>query len=105
MARTKGSKNKMTIAVKDAIEHAFKKVNGKNNAGLIKLADEHPAIFYGLVSKCIPAAVSHELKVTIDLGLAIQQNEANLQRLNVIDITPSPTIDANPLITNNNTDE
>ena len=78
-------------AIKERIEQAFKTVNGKRNQGLIKLAKEHPAIFYGLVAKCIPQAVAIDVSHHIDLGALMLEAERNLQRLsqpNTIDVTP-----------------
>lgn len=81
MARTKGAINKMTRDVKAAVEQAFKTVNGKNNAGLIKLSKEQPAIFYGLVAKCIPTAVAVDIKASIDLAGAMLASQEQLQTL------------------------
>jgi hypothetical protein len=81
----KGKPNRLTAAVKDRIEQAFNSVNGKNNEGLIRLAQEHPAIFYGLVSKLVPVQATLALSVvTLDLGLAMQQSQANLEQLQTL---------------------
>ncbi len=85
----KGIPNKLTKAVKDRVEQAFNKVNGPANAGLIQLAQDHPAIFYSLVAKCIPAAVAVSLDHHLDLGLAMRQGK---ERLNVIDNEPTQSI-------------
>ena len=100
----KGVPNKLTAAIKDKLEHAFNTVNGPANAGLIALAADHPAIFYGLVSKLIPvqASVALHLGGGIDLGAAMLQAQQRVERLNALkDITPahvSPnTIDVLPV--------
>ena len=85
----KGIPNKLTKAVKDRVEQAFNTVNGPANAGLIQLAQDHPAIFYSLVAKCIPAAVAVSLDHHLDLGLAMRQGK---ERLNVIDNEPTQSI-------------
>jgi hypothetical protein len=93
MARTKGSKNRMTIAVKDAVQNAFT-IKNKDNKYLLGLADEHPAVFCNLVAKCIPQAVA--LDVThhaLDLGLAMRQAQ---DRLNPINPAPAKVIDHEP---------
>lgn len=95
----KGRPNKLTQAVRDRVEHAFNAVNGPHNAGLIKLADEHPAIFYSLVAKLIPVQASLSLTVVaLDLGQAIRDNQRFLEsHAPPIDVTPSKP--ASPLVT------
>ena len=101
----KGKPNKLTAAVRDRVEQAFNTVNGPNNAGLIRLEKEHPAIFYGLVSKLIPTQASLSVSVvTLDLGAAMLEQQKTLERLNApLDITPDTLTNsnANPLTTNN----
>lgn len=83
-------------AIKERIEQAFKTVNGKRNEGLIKLAKDHPAIFYGLVAKCVPVAVAIDVSHHIDLGALMLEAERNLQRLaspTTIDVTPSQVVE------------
>lgn len=94
-------KGRMNIAIKEAVEFAFNKVNGSDGAGLVKLADTHPAVFYALVSRCIPAAVAVSVSHSFDLGEAMQiaaDNAKRLNALNTIDITPDPLNTAKPLI-------
>lgn len=97
MGSRKGRPNKLTQAVKDRIEQAFNHVNGKNNEGLIALAKEHPAIFYGMVAKLIPAAVAIDVKHTIvNLNDALVEANARAEQLEnerrtLIDITPHNT--------------
>jgi hypothetical protein len=81
----------MTTAIKERVESAFRTINGKENAGLLKLARDHPAIFYGLVAKCIPNAVALTVDHHgLDLGLAIRQGR---ERLNIIDVTPDKVVE------------
>ena len=92
MARTKGAKGKLGVDLRDKISHAFDTVNGPNNAGLIALSKSDPAIFYGLVSRCIPADVSHNVTIAlVSLGDAMQAAQARLADMQgtMIDVTPS----------------
>jgi hypothetical protein len=88
MARKKGDVNKLTKTVKEAVEHAFTKVNDENY--LIWLSREHPAAFCSLVSKCIPTAVAVDIKHTLDLGAAMLEASQRLQQFN-------STIDHEPI--------
>ena len=89
MARTKGSQNKITIAVKDAVEQAFNTVN-RDGKYLVNLANDHPAVFCSLVSRCIPTAVAVDIKHTLDLGAAMLEASQRLQQFN-------STIDHEPI--------
>jgi hypothetical protein len=89
MARTKGSQNKITIAVKDAVEQAFNTVN-RDGKYLVNLANDHPAVFCSLVSKCIPTAVAVDIKHSLDLGAAMLEASQRLQQFN-------STIDHEPI--------
>tara|TARA_R110000751_G_scaffold291097_2_gene397902 strand:- start:55 stop:357 length:303 start_codon:yes stop_codon:yes gene_type:complete len=89
MARTKGSKNKLTLAVKDAVERAFEKVGGEEY--LVWLSREHPQSFVTLISKCIPQQAVLSVEHSVDLGAAMLLAHQRLDQLNekkVIDITP-----------------
>jgi hypothetical protein len=97
VARTKGAQNKITIAVKDAVEHAFRK---KNQQGyLLWLADEHPSVFCALVAKCIPTQLAVDVNHhALNLGVEMARASERLARLNAAPIlehivtpdTPSP---------------
>ena len=109
MSRKPGTQNRMTVDIKNAIEVAFKKKNGKDGTGLLELAEKHPAIFYNLVAKCIPVTASLDIAVTLNLGKAMEQNQLNLDRLQVIegnviatDDTPIHESPAKSLITKDN---
>lgn len=54
--RTKGTPNKLTVKVKDAIAQAFDKVGGVDY--LVKLAKDDPKTFCMLVGKIIPLEVT-----------------------------------------------
>lgn len=53
--RPKGSANKTTTAIKEAVVEAFEKAGGVDY--LVKLASEDPKTFCGLVGKVIPLQV------------------------------------------------
>lgn len=57
--RPKGSVNKLTASVKEAIEAAFHGVGGHEY--LMRQANEHPQAFLILLGKIIPAQVHAEL--------------------------------------------
>jgi hypothetical protein len=79
----------MTVAIKDAVERAFS-IKNKDNEYLLTLADEHPAVFCSLVSKCIPTAVAVDIKHSLDLGAAMLEASQRLQQFN-------STIDHEPI--------
>lgn len=93
MPRRKGSQNKLTVLVKDAVENVFSTVN-EGGVYLTWLSKEHPAAFVSLVGKCIPQAVAIDVKHTFDLGAEMLAAQANLERLSSPD-TPI-TIDHQP---------
>ena len=110
MARKFGDKNKLTIAVKDAVEHAFKTVGGERY--LVTLAKEEPKIFCALLGKCIPAAVAVSVSHHFDLGAAMLAAEETRRRLAgdtqpILELSPdkpdtSEASKAKPLKTNKN---
>lgn len=63
MGRPKGSANKTTRAIKDAITEAFEKAGGVDY--LVKLADSDPKTFCTLVGKVIPLQVEGNLDTAI----------------------------------------
>ena len=98
MARTKGAKNKMTIAIKDAVEHAFSTVN-RDGQYLVTLSKEHPQVFCALVSKCIPTAVAVDVKHHIDLGNAMLEASQRLKDFNLKTIEHTPnTNELTPIV-------
>ena len=60
MGRKKGSLNKTTKTVKDAITEAFERAGGADY--LVKLAKDDPRTFCGLVGKVIPLQVEGDLQ-------------------------------------------
>ena len=97
MSRPKGSKNRITIAVKDQVEASFNRVLKKSSGKYLDdLAYEHPAIWCGLISRCIPAqatlAISHHI---IDLHLAIKDADDRLKLIG--DSSDRTTIELKPI--------
>ena len=94
--RTRG-RGRMTTAIKDAVEHAFRK---KNEQGyLLWLADEHPSVFCSLIAKCIPTQLAVDVNHhALNLGIEMARASERLSRLNAAPIlehisspdTPSP---------------
>ena len=59
--RKKGSQNKITMEIKDAIKAAFEEVGGV--AYLVEQARENPAVFCGLIGKILPKDIKTEITV------------------------------------------
>jgi hypothetical protein len=57
MGRPKGSKNKLSSTIKDAIEKAFDKAGGVEY--LVEMARAQPAAFMGLLAKVLPTQLEH----------------------------------------------
>jgi len=71
--RPKGSPNKITASIKEAIEAAFRGVGGAEY--LMQQARENPQAFMTLLGKIIPAQVQAELTGKDGGPLAIQKIE------------------------------
>lgn len=54
--RTKGTPNKVTATVKEALQAAFDEVGGKDY--LVRIATEEPKAFCALIGKVIPQDVN-----------------------------------------------
>ena len=71
--RKKGTANKLTIQVKDAIQNAFTEVGGEKY--LVKVAKEDPRTFCTLLGKVLPTQLEG------DLGLTVTSHEEALAEL------------------------
>ena len=58
--RTRGTPNKLTAKVKDAIQAAFDEVGGKDY--LVQIARDEPRVFCTLLGKLLPAQVRAEVE-------------------------------------------
>lgn len=95
MSRKKGTPNKMTAAIKDAVELSFSKKN-KGGKYLDKLADDFPAVYCGLIAKCMPQAIAVDVQIhAINLGLEMKRAADTLALLTHPPDTP-PLIDVTP---------
>lgn len=63
--RPKGSGNKLTRSIKDAIEAAFDQVGGADY--LARMADEQPVAFMTLLGKVLPAQIN--ANITGEIGM------------------------------------
>jgi hypothetical protein len=54
--RQKGTPNKITANLKDAVLNAFSQVGGENY--LVKVAQDNPQVFCGLLGKVLPTQVT-----------------------------------------------
>ena len=81
--RPKGSKNKYSASIKEAIEKAFHHVNQKGY--LLELAYNEPAVFAGLVKAIIPAEINaslqHNVSLQVNIGEAMALAEKKLSQL------------------------
>ena len=55
--RAKGTPNKSTVNITEAIREAFQRAGGADY--LLKIAAEHPAVFCSMVAKVLPKQVDH----------------------------------------------
>lgn len=66
--RPKGSENKLTRTVKEAVELAFNELQDDKDHKLVAWAKKNPTDFYKIAAKLIPAAVEgsieHEHRIT-----------------------------------------
>lgn len=59
--RSKGTPNKLTATVKDAIIAAFNELQNDPNANLIAWGKKNTTAFYMVASKVIPSEINHSL--------------------------------------------
>jgi hypothetical protein len=57
--RVKGTKNKVTVAIKDAIQNAFTKVGGADY--LVTVAENDPRTFCALLGRVLPTEVTAQV--------------------------------------------
>jgi hypothetical protein len=61
--RKKGTPNKLTATVKEAVERAFDEVGGV--AYLVRMAHEEPKAFMALLAKVMPTKIEADVSVTV----------------------------------------
>jgi hypothetical protein len=88
--RVKGSKNKITKDMKELLHLAFKRAGGVDY--LVRQADAEPKAFMALLGKLVPVQVALDISVHLDLGKAMIENQANLDRLNTLILEHEPDI-------------
>ena len=80
--RAKGTANKSTLEIKQAIEQVFEGMGGAE--ALLNWANENPTMFYtNIWSKMLPASLKVEAKIT-DFTSILEK-----ARLRVIDVKPT----------------
>ena len=93
--RPKGSKNKLTLNIKQMIEDALTRVGGTDY--LVKQAEENPVAFMALVSRVLPkdinitATVTHAdmvLEAAKRKGITFEHQGGAQQSIEVIDAEP-----------------
>ena len=86
--------------IRNTIAMHFLRIS-RDTSYLTRLANEHPAAYVSLVSKCVPQQAHVEVTHhAVDLGSAMLAAERNLRALNeraegmLIDVTPDASLDA-----------
>ncbi len=94
---TKGSVRTHTIAVKDAVLRVFNEVNS-DDSYLREIAASDRKLFLSLLARLIPTEVAVEQKVTFDIGSAMREATARVDRMSAapIEHAPAPVIDVSP---------
>ena len=76
--RQKGTPNKLTADVKQAIESAFKKVGGADY--LARQAEENPTAFMTLLGKVLPTQVTGEGGGPVEIATTLRQARESRER-------------------------
>ena len=79
--RTRG-KSKLSKDMKEIIHLAFSRAGGVNY--LVEQAHSEPKAFMALLGRIVPNEVRLDVAVVLDLGLAMQQSQANLEQSQTI---------------------
>jgi hypothetical protein len=79
--RVKGTPNKATTKIKEAVMAAFDKVGGVKY--LIKIANDDPGVFCNLLAKILPTEIKAE--ITVNETLSVRLEQARLRAINTID--------------------
>jgi len=89
LSRKTGTPNAITKNMKDVLELAFNRSGGVDY--LCRVAENDPKTFCALLARLVPNTVQLDVKVAMDLGLAMRESQQNLERLNhkIIDVKPA----------------
>ena len=85
---------KITKDMKEVIHLAFERLGGVDY--LVKTGRADPKTFLSLLGRIVPNEVRLDVMVALDLGLAMAENQRNLERLGcvTIDLDPDTPIKA-----------
>ena len=86
MARTFGSKGKITGDVRDALLKSFHRGGGERWLSRLMMTDART--YCSLLSRCIPNEILATVSGTIDLGAAMITAQNRLDAQPMVDITP-----------------
>ena len=94
---TVGSVKTQSVAVKDAVLKIFHEVNS-DGSYLREIAADDRKLFLSLLARLIPTEVAIEQKVTFDIGSAMREATARVDRMTAeqIENTPTPIVDVTP---------
>jgi len=71
--RTKGTPNRTTAAVREAIHEAFERAGGVDY--LVRIAEEHPEVFCRLIARLVPSQIHADVESVSLLDLVIRSRE------------------------------
>lgn len=94
--RPKGAKNRITIAVKDALLESFEQLeNGNPIEYLKKLAYERPTVYAQLLARCIPQEISAKVEVSDKFEETLIEGRRRVEEreLKTIDHKPAPQLE------------
>ncbi len=74
--RVKGTPNKTTVALKEAIMNAFEKVGGEDY--LVVVAKKDPKTFCALLGKVLPAEIKANLNIEGTIAISIDGDDDGL---------------------------
>ncbi len=74
--RVKGTPNKTTVALKEAIMNAFEKVGGEDY--LVVVAKKDPKTFCALLGKVLPAEIKANLNIEGTIAIRIDGDDDGL---------------------------
>ena len=74
---------KLTLNMKSTIHKAFTELGGVKY--LVRVGRSDPKTFIGLLGRIVPNEVRLDVQIALDLGAAMIENQANLDRMQVIE--------------------